>query len=320
MPRRSPDPPRPLVGRPRRTRDLLDAGVTHGQLAGPRWTSILRGVHGSEVDASHPLTRILAAAELMPRGAVLGGWAALHLLGVRNLDGRSGPGGATLLPVPVCTGPPGRMAPRPGLRVDRSTLREADVSLARGVPITSAVRACADIARWYGVEEGVVAGDAAARAGVTRPNRLRAYVGQLARVPGVPSAQAAARLVDAGSHSAPESRLRCVWVLEAGLPTPLVNPDVVDMKGGHRVGRADLLDAEAALVGEYDGDHHRTLAQHTADNDREESFERLNLTVVRASALDLWPRRQRLVERLQAAYRDGLARDRARDGWAFRRR
>jgi len=79
------------------------------------------------------------------------------------------------------------------------------------------------------------------------------------------------------------------------------------------VGEPDLLDVEAATVGEYDGSQHRELRQHTSDNVREEGFERLNLTVVRATALDLWPHRAQLLGRLRDGWQRGDRRDRSRD-------
>lgn len=305
---------------PRRTADLLAAGVTHHQVAGPSWTPVLRGVHApAGTDPTDPVTRILAVLSLMPQGAVIGGWAALYLLGVRDLDGRSGPGGRILLPVLVCTGPGGGMRPRPGVEIDRSTLLAEDVAEVNGIGVTTAVRSCVDIARRDGVEEGVVAGDAAGRFGVAGPLQIRAYVDSHPGMKGIPAARTASALVTPRAASCPESRLRVVWVLEAGLPVPLVNVDVVDLDG-FLLGEADLFDPEAAMVGEYDGSHHRDLARHTADNAREEGFERHNATVVRATALDLWPRRTQLVGRILAAHADGVARDRSRDRWALRYR
>jgi hypothetical protein len=111
--------------------------------------------------------------------------------------------------------------------------------------------------------------------------------------------------------------LRYVWIVLAGLPKPVVNPVVVD-EDGWFVGKPDLLDPGAGATGEYDGAQHRDLRQHTDDNDREESFERVNLVVARATAVDLWSRRARLVWRLQDAYRRGRSRDRARDRWDWR--
>jgi hypothetical protein len=265
------------------------------------------------------MTRILAVVELMPKGAVVGGWAALHLLGVLDLDGRGGPGGRTLLPVPVGVGPVGRMRPRPEVDVDRAVLLPEDVTVIRGISVTTAVRSCVDIMRFRGIEEGVVAGDAAGRFGVARPREIEAYVASHPGMKGIPRARIAAQLVDARAASCPESRLRVVWVRAAGLPVPLVNASVVDEEG-FLLGVADLFDPEAAVAGEYDGSDHRDLARHTSDNVREEGFERHNVVVVRATAIDLFARRAQLVRRLRAAYADGVTRDRSRDRWGIRRR
>jgi hypothetical protein len=264
------------------------------------------------------MTRIQAVAELMPPGAVIGGWAALHLHGVGDLDGRTGPGGRTLLPVRVCIGPVGGMRQRTGIETDRAVLLPEDVTEVHGVAVTTAVRSCIDIMRIHGVEEGVVAGDAAGRLRVAAPEEISGYVASHPGMKGIPAARTAAALLDPRAESCPESRLRVVWVLEAGLPVPEVNVDVVD-EDGFLLGRADLFDPDAAMAGEYDGSVHRDMAQHTADNAREEGFERHNAVVVRATSIDLWPRRPQLVRRILAAHADGMARDRSRDRWGLRR-
>ncbi len=261
--------------------------------------------------------RLAAARRLVPCDVPLGGWAALAWLGVTALDGRTGPAGSTLLPVPVCTGPVGRLRPPPGLAIDRSTLMAVDVVEHDGAVATSAERSCLDVMRFFGAEEGLVAADAAVRAGLTTREQLAEGLKRMVGLRGVPQARIAVPLVDGRAESGPESRLRYVWVVEAGLPVPLVNAIVVD-RDGRFVARTDLLDPEAATVGEYDGAHHRDLEQHTADNVREEALEGLNLEVTRSTALDLWLHRPSLVARLTAAHRRGLGRDRGRDGWGFR--
>ncbi|MBA2769880.1 MAG: hypothetical protein H0U35_12300 [Sporichthyaceae bacterium] len=310
-----------LVSRPRTTAHLVAAGVSPYELSGALWTRVLRGTYvwgPGPAQVDEPRTRILAAAELMPKGAAIGGWAALHLLGVLDMDGRTGPGAAVELPVLVCVGPAGRMRRRPGVHVDRSALGPHDLAEVDGVSVTTAVRSCVDIMRSDGLEEGTVAGDAAIRFGAMTRAGLITYVAGVSRMRAIPVIRRAAALVDGRAASRPESRFRVVWVVEAGLPVPLVNCDVVDEQG-FLLGVADLIDLEAAMVGEYDGKDHRDLKRHTSDNVREEGFERHNLVVVRATALDLWPRRARLVTRLQAAHRDGLSRDRSRDRWDIRR-
>ena len=85
------------------------------------------------------------------------------------------------------------------------------------------------------------------------------------------------------------------------------------------VGEPDLLDVEAATVGEYDGAQHRELGQHTSGNVREEGFEGLNLAVTRATAIDLWPARAQLPGRLRDGWQRGTSRDRSRDAFGVRR-
>jgi hypothetical protein len=261
--------------------------------------------------------RLAAAQRLVPCDVPLGGWAALAWMGVTALDGRTGPGGMTLLPVPVCIGPTGRLRPRPGLAIDRSTLLAVDIIEHNGALVTTAERSCLDVMRFCGAEEGLVVADAAIRAGLTTRQQLSEALDRMIGLKGVPQARIAVPLVDGRAESAPESRLRFVWGGEAGLPVPLVNPVIEDLDG-HFVARVDLLDPEAATVGEYDGAHHRDLQQHTADNVREEDVEGLNLEVTRSTALDLWPHRPRLVARLTAARRRGICRDRSKDAWGFR--
>ena len=241
------------------------------------------------------------------------------MLGVARLDGRTGPGADFELPVQVCLGPVGRMRRQRGIVLDRSTILDADLAERDGVLVTSAARSCLDVARRLGVEEGLVATDAALQAGATTSAELSEAVGRLAGIRGVPQARLVVTLADEGAESAPESRLRYVWTVEAGLPRPLVNPDVLTLDGLF-VARTDLLDPDAGMAGEYDGADHRELARHTADNVREEDIEDLGLEVVRATSIDLWPQRRRLVRRLQTKHARGLARYRARDRWLVRPR
>ena len=294
-------------------------GLSRHELSGPLWQPMGRGVRGwCGLDAHDPMTRIRAVAAQLPPGVAIGGWAALHARGVHDLDGTSGPGGRRHLPVLVHPGPRSRVRPRPGIDVDRSALSTADLGEVGGILVTSPARACFDIMRRDGIEEGLVAGDAAGWMLGVAPEEVRSYVQTHPRVPGVPRARACADLLDSRAASNPESRLRYVWVVEAGLPRPLVNAAVVD-DWGHLLGIADLLDDAAGFVVEYDGAHHRALRQHASDNAREESLERVGLIVVRATAIDLWPRRAELVRRLRDGHNRGLARERTKDRWGLRR-
>lgn len=320
MSRRPPVPPVTATRGPVRLIDAARLGLPRHELLSPRWRHLGRGVRAwHALDPLDPGLRVAAVLLAVPPYAVLGGWASLWWQGVGTLDGLTGPAARTGQPVLVHVGPTGHLRPRPGVVVDRSRLAEQDVVEVRGLRVTSATRAVVEVMCRDGVEEGIVAGDAACAAGLTSAEHLAAYVADHPRLRGVPRARRAAPLVSPWSRSVPESRFRYVWVVEAGLPVPLVNATVVDADLGWFAGEVDLLDHEAGMVGEYDGSHHRELAAHTADNAREEGLEALGLIVVRATSLDLWPGRRRLIHRLLARHADGLTRDRSRDRWAVRR-
>jgi hypothetical protein len=302
-----------------RARDAYGLGVSRGELAGPRWRSSYRGIHvPAGTDSRHPRQRAYEAAELLPSGAALGGWAAAHLLGVPYLDGR-GASGTELEPVLIVVPPPQRITQRPGTRLIRSVLTDDDVVEVDGVRVTSPERTAFDVARLTGGREAVVRLDAVARALDLRLDEVLAYATERKRWQGRSQALRAVRLADPRAASPGETRLRLVWVLDAGLPQPQVNARL-STSDGDLIGIVDLLDADAGLVGEYDGAGHRDLSQHTVDNAREEWLEAANLVVVRATAVDLRPSaRARTVSRFRSAYRRGLGRDRARDSWVWQR-
>lgn len=299
-------------------RRAAQLGLRRAELSGPLWRPVRRGVrlwHG--LDPTEPDVRaVVAAAE--PHGYVaVGGWAALFRAGVTCLDGRTGAGAERLLPLLLHVGPSGRSRRTPLLDVDRGAVPPCHVVELAGLRVTSPAFSCVAIARRYGLEEGLVAADAAVAARLTTPADLRRLASGPRGARGIRAARLMAELVDGRSASPQESRLRYVWIVEAGLPQPQVNVTVVDAGGGF-VARPDLLDPEAAAVAEYDGAQHRALAQHTADNAREEALERLGLVVARATAYDLFRDRAGLVRRLHAAHRSGQALDTGPRRWDWR--
>ena len=308
----------PRAVRPLTTCDARALGVTPGQLAGPGWSSPSRGVHRpatSEGEPS-PLQRILDVAELLPPGAAIGGWAAAHLLGASELDGR-GWSGRVLQPVPVILPPPLLIRTRPGIVRWRSELADDERVDVGGVVCSTAVRTGFDLVRLCDLRNGVVCLDAMGRQVGLSPAAVLAHAAVRRRWRGRPRIAPAVGLADPRALSTGETRLRLVWMLDAGLPRPEVNPTVTDL-GGFILGMGDLLEPESALLAEYDGAGHRELGRHVADNAREEWLEDAGLVVVRASAPDVWPtNRARTVLRLHTARRRGLRRDRARDRWTW---
>ncbi len=88
------------------------------------------------------------------------------------------------------------------------------------------------------------------------------------------------------SRSPNETRMRLVWMLDAGLPAPLVNQPVWDLHG-RMLGIADLFDPVAGVVGEYDGADHRLARRQARDVAREERLRRHGLEYFKVTGPDI---------------------------------
>jgi hypothetical protein len=310
----------PTAYRPQRCLDLLNSGVTEGGLRGPRWRRVVRGYRTPATGVAVGTTqRILDVVPSLVDGAAIGGWAAAYVLGVDWLDGID-PHTGKQLPVDIVA-PTLKRRSTAAVRFRASALPESDVVVRDDVAITAPSRTAFDGARWAAdLAEAVAFLDAMlafpqAVAGLLQRDFLE-YVSGHRGWTGARRVQRAAELARPGVRSPWESRLRLIWQVGAGLPTPLINVPILD---SDRVllGIADLFDPEAGFVGEYDGEGHRDEDQHHRDNIREERFEAANLTVARADKTDVRSERDRLVRRLRDGYRRGLARDRSRDRWTL---
>ena len=133
----------------------------------------------------------------------------------------------------------------------------------------------------------------------------------------VPARPAPARSVARRSCGREPLGVTVAYVRHASrrLAALLVNQPVFDLDG-HFLGIPDLLEPEAGLVVEFDGQDHRLRRRHQADNIREEKLETCNLTVCRVDSLDL---RQpvALIEGLRARHAQGMTRDRSKDAWTI---
>jgi hypothetical protein len=170
-----------------------------------------------------------------------------------------------------------------------------------GLACTTAARALFDEVRRRGsVRPAVVAVDMALAAGLITGEQFAEYVWNRWAWTGVPFARSILPLVDGGSVSPQESLLRLTWTLDAGLPRPLCNPDLVTDSGDF-LGRPDLLDPEVGLVGEYDGADHLVEDRRRRDRAREERFRDHGLECVTVVRGELG-RPDVVVRRLRAAH------------------
>lgn len=309
----SPDQPAAV---PRTPADLYAEGVTPGQVRGPRWQRVGPARYlPASVDSTHVGQRIVSASARLPVGTAIGGWGAAWMLGVEQCDGLD-TDGRTELDVALVVGPARQIRPFSGHAMWYDRLPAEDVVFVGEVPVTTAPRTCFDgMRRARDLVEAVVFADQMLHAELVTLAEMREYVAAHPGWRGVPQARRALGLADPMALNAWETRLRMVWVLDAGLPKPLCNRPVFDLYGC-LLGYPDILDPDAATVGEFDGAGHRELDEHTGDNAREERFEDHGLVVTRATSVDIG-RRQALAQRMQRAHARGLARDRCGDQWTL---
>lgn len=267
-------------------------------------------------DDTVPEQRILEqAARLPPEGAVTG-WAACLLHGAALLDGLQ-PDGRTRMPVPLAVGQRSRMRAGPDMTLSHDRLSDEERTRRHGVPCVTVLRAVFDAMRFAdGLREAVVVLDMAAAAELTTIRRMRAYCLGRAGWTGVGLVRAALDLASEHSWSPNETRLRLVWVLDAGLPVPRCNQPVYDRRGALQ-GIADLLEVTAGVAGEYDGADHRAARRHTRDVAKDESFRAHGIEVFRVTGLDL-PRRDLVVRRMCAAHARGSRLPADQRAWTLR--
>lgn len=210
-----------------------------------------------------------------------------------------------------------RRRQRKELRYQFTELQADDALVRDGIRITSPCRTAFDGARWAdSLEDAVVFVDSVTKFLNLDLTEFRAYVAAHADWTGVEQGLRAAELAMPGVMSTWETRLRICWLLDAGLPEPLVNVPIFDRSESF-LGIADLFEPESGLVAEFDGDQHRQAEQHRLDNIREEKLEAANLVVVRSDKTDIRRVRRQLVGRLQDGYRRGRSRNREQDNWTL---
>jgi hypothetical protein len=243
--------------RPTYTRaDALAAGLTRAQLRDDG-VRVSRGAH---VSRSVPLSirnACLASAPLLPATAAFSHLTAAALYGAPVEH-------AWPLTVTV---PPGAHRPRrERLRTHVRDLRASDVTLHRGLRLTSGPQTWLDLAAVLAPEELVAVGDALFRAGHLDAESLRARVDRAAGVRGVTRARDLAPMLTPRAASPPESVMR-YWLVDSDLPDPEVQVPVLD-RWGREVAHADLGYSRWKIALEYEGRQHAEADQFGRDVDR----------------------------------------------------
>jgi hypothetical protein len=165
-----------------------------------------------------------------------------------------------------------RIRPDARVTISQDMLMQHERRRIGDVWCTPVQRALFDEMRRRGsVRAAVVAMDMAAAAGLISVGLMRRYVVERSGWTGVPLVRNALALAIDDSRSPPETGMRLVWLLDAGLDPPLCNQPVFDLSG-RLLGYPDIFDPVAGLAGEYQGADHKSPERHRLDVERQELF------------------------------------------------
>jgi hypothetical protein len=264
-------------------------GPTRGEAQRGGWRQSSHGWHvPAEVDPSRVEQRILEQAMRARRDGAVTGWAALRWRGAHYFDGTAnGRGG--LLPVPLLRGSGARARRLDDGRaqISRSQLAPRHREFVRGLWCTTGERAVFDeVARRGRLRPAVAAICMALAARVRCLDELHEFARTTGPWEGIPLFRDALALSDDCFRSGPEVYMYLRWILDAGLPRPLVNVPIFDLDG-RLLGYPDLLDPLAGVIGEYDGAAHKRRGRHRRDVAREERYRAHGLEYFTVVAGDL---------------------------------
>lgn len=280
----------PIFGLVHPVRAGTDPGPTADDVRGRTWRRTSHGLHvpaGVEISVEQ---RVVEAAARIPGAGLVTGWAALRLSGAAYFDGH-GRDVPVLLPHTSRIRAPGvevartrRTLPAPVTPYDIPCAPPI-VALLHELRVEPVLRACvvmlemAVLARLVTVDEVTAA--------VLSAPRMHA------------AARAAVSYVAGECRSPPEVRMGLTWQIDAGLPRPLMNREVLDL-AGRRIAIVDLLDQISGCYGEYDGEMHRSRRRHRRDVERAEALREVGLesfVVVAGDSEDVQVSRMRAARR-----------------------
>lgn len=277
-------------------------GPTRSQARASYWHQVAQGWYVDARIASDSVEqRILGQAVRLGETGAVTAWAALRWRGAGFFDGTD-QGGRRLLPVPLLMGAHGSLRRSAAAAISKEQFPPEEREVVNGIGCSVADRALFDEVRRRGtVRPAVAAADMTLAAGITTPESFAEYVARRPAWTGIGLVRKVLPLMDPRSASPQESLMRLTWVLDAGLPRPLCNPNLLTPDGGF-LGRPDLLDPEVGLVGEYDGADHLQEDRRRRDRAREERFRDHGLEYVCVVRGELG-QGARVAARIREAYR-----------------
>lgn len=174
----------------------------------------------------------------------------------------------------------------------------APLTMVGGRPVTAPAWTAIEVARSLRRSRGLATLDAALRSGACMPSELaRAIAGQSGRR-GIVTVRQLLGLASPLAESPMESEARLVMI-DGGLPTPVLQYEVVDLRG--RVWRLDFAWPDVCVAAEYDGvDWHSGPDAFIRDRRRSSALQEMGWSVVAIVAEDVRRRPWELIRRLEA--------------------
>lgn len=300
---------------PRQTDPSGLTGPTPGQARGPHWRRVAPGwCVPTGTDSTLLDQRIVESMAGTPADAAVTGWAALAWCCARWFNGMAADG-CTPLDVPVALSQLRGIRRRVGVQFSEDWLFATDVEVVDGLPVTIPARSVwHEVCRARALMPAVRALDMAAVADLIDLVSMSEYAVRLGSRPGVRRLRQALEWADENVWSPQEVTMRVTWRVHRRIPL-LTNCPIFDASGSHLL-TPDLLDAEAGVVGEYDGAVHLEGDRRRRDLDREALYRdhHLELVTMMSSGRD---DAASFLTRLDAAYRRAAERRDATRTWTL---
>jgi hypothetical protein len=189
-----------------------------------------------------------------------------------------------------------------GIVIHRAQLRDDELCIVGGMPVTTQARTAFDIGRRNRLETAIIGVDALANATGLKPEDVERVAENHRGARGMVQLRRVVELMDGGAESPQETRTRLL-LIAAGFPRPQTQIVVVDEYGSF-VGRIDMGWKEWKIGVEYDGPQHWTDPEgHAHDIDRLADLAAQGWFIVRVSRDILRYRPHVFLARVQDAMR-----------------
>ncbi len=187
----------------------------------------------------------------------------------------------------------------PGLRVHRVRLRDDEITIRTGVPVTRFDRTVADCLLWLPEDAGRALVTSVLQRHVMTTDEVRVALARCGQRHGSTRAWSVLHELVSGPHSVAEARAHRL-LRRAGITGWSANVEVHD--GDGLVGVVDLLFDDVRLVVEIDGRaHHSAESAFQRDRTRQNRLVRAGYTVLRFTWDDLVQRSDRVVVEIRSA-------------------